>query len=181
MSAVNRLHDTDIIPASSMVRVVGDGANTRFWKDTWCGDLSFSARFSRLMALALDQDGVVSEYRENHSWSFRWRREIRGGEEENQLVNLMARLDLVSLLDRPDTWGWNLGTSDEFTVRSIRRFIDEYRLPVGGCPTRWNRCLPIKINVFMWRVMLERLPCRVPLVFLGIKNTEVRAYRTDPG
>ncbi|CAH1442393.1 unnamed protein product [Lactuca virosa] len=43
-----------------MHTVVGDGAQTRFWKDVWCSDIPLRERFGRLFALALNQDARCS-------------------------------------------------------------------------------------------------------------------------
>nr|GEX64210.1 RNA-directed DNA polymerase, eukaryota [Tanacetum cinerariifolium] len=44
------------------------------------------------------------------------------------------------------------------------------RIPRGEDPnaTRWNRCIPIKVNVFLWRLFLNKLPTRVNLNRKGI-------------
>jgi len=39
----------------SVVRRLGDGTNTSFWRDRWCGDVSFCIRLSRLFDFALDK------------------------------------------------------------------------------------------------------------------------------
>ncbi|KAL4559565.1 hypothetical protein LXL04_031708 [Taraxacum kok-saghyz] len=63
---------------------------------------------------------------------------------------------------------WELNVSLEFSVAVVRSHLDEVRLPSGSTHTRWNRFLPIKINVFVWRVALNRLPTRCNLVQKGI-------------
>ena len=40
--STNALHDRDCIPTFSMYKNIGNGANTRFWKDIWCNGLVFS-------------------------------------------------------------------------------------------------------------------------------------------
>nr|GEU57276.1 RNA-directed DNA polymerase, eukaryota [Tanacetum cinerariifolium] len=45
---------------------------------------------------------------------------------------------------------------------------DDALLPKVGAPTRWVSVVPIKINVFAWRVSLDRLPTRINLSFRGI-------------
>ncbi|GKB68686.1 RNA-directed DNA polymerase, eukaryota, reverse transcriptase zinc-binding domain protein [Tanacetum coccineum] len=39
---------------------------------------------------------------------------------------------------------------------------------VGPNATRWNRAIPIKANVFLWRLALNKLPSRVNLEKKGI-------------
>jgi hypothetical protein len=36
----------------------------------------------------------------------------------------------------------------------VRSVVDDYTLDVDTYDTKWNRCIPIKVNVFLWRLML---------------------------
>ncbi|GJZ89142.1 RNA-directed DNA polymerase, eukaryota [Tanacetum coccineum] len=65
-------------------------------------------------------------------------------------------------------WVWTLESSGEFSVRSARSYIDDALFPTVGAPTRWVSVVPIKINVFAWRVSLDRLPTRINLSLRGI-------------
>ncbi|GJW93740.1 RNA-directed DNA polymerase, eukaryota [Tanacetum coccineum] len=47
-----------------------------------------------------------------------------------------------------------------FCVKDIRFLIEESFLPNSGTPTRWVKSVPIKINVFAWKVCLDRLSTR---------------------
>ena len=46
-----------------------------------------------------------------------------------------------------DRWVWNLESTGEFSAASIRRIIDEMRLPNIGDMTRWVKYVPIKVNI----------------------------------
>ncbi|GKC33866.1 RNA-directed DNA polymerase, eukaryota, reverse transcriptase zinc-binding domain protein, partial [Tanacetum coccineum] len=74
----------------------------------------------------------------------------------------------VVLSDQHDTWIWSLDGADGFSVASVRQLVDSHILVVDQFATRWNRCVPIKINVFMWRLLLNKLPSRVNLDRRGI-------------
>ncbi|GKA16602.1 RNA-directed DNA polymerase, eukaryota, reverse transcriptase zinc-binding domain protein [Tanacetum coccineum] len=62
----------------------------------------------------------------------------------------------------------SLDVSKGFTVASVRSLIDSHTLDVGPIATRWNRSIPIKVNVFLWRMILNKLPSRVNLDRRGI-------------
>ena len=51
-----------------------------------------------------------------------------------------------------DRWIWSLEASGEFSVNSVRSFIDDTLFPKEDVHTRWVKVVPIKINVFAWRV-----------------------------
>ncbi|GJT08236.1 RNA-directed DNA polymerase, eukaryota [Tanacetum coccineum] len=73
-----------------------------------------------------------------------------------------------SLLKIIDRWIWNLESSGDFSVKSARVFIDDSLLPKSDTSTRWVNVVPIKINIFAWRVFLDKLPTRLNLSLRGV-------------
>ncbi|GKA31430.1 RNA-directed DNA polymerase, eukaryota, reverse transcriptase zinc-binding domain protein [Tanacetum coccineum] len=53
-------------------------------------------------------------------------------------------------------------------LKSARAFIDNIFLPHVGAPTRWVSVVPIKINIFAWRLSLDKLHTRLNLSLRGI-------------
>ena len=56
----------------------------------------------------------------------------------------------------------------EFRVKDIRKLLDDVFLPKDEVPTRWVKVIPIKINIFAWKVSLDRLPTRENLAQRGV-------------
>nr|GEX96787.1 RNA-directed DNA polymerase, eukaryota [Tanacetum cinerariifolium] len=56
-----------------------------------------------------------------------------------------------------------LDSSSVFSVKSAREFIDDSFLSKADVLTRWDEFIPIKINIFVWRVSLDKLPTRLNL------------------
>ncbi|GJW85560.1 RNA-directed DNA polymerase, eukaryota, reverse transcriptase zinc-binding domain protein [Tanacetum coccineum] len=79
-----------------------------------------------------------------------------------------ARSRPVALSDHKDSWLWSLNSSNEYTVASVRALVDANTLVVDTTATRWNRNVPIKVNVFLWRLALNKLPSKVNLDRIGI-------------
>nr|GEX49687.1 RNA-directed DNA polymerase, eukaryota [Tanacetum cinerariifolium] len=88
----------------------------------------------------------------------------RGGIEEYQLSQLRLLLKPVILSHSEDRWVWILSNDGGFRVKDVRRLLDDFFLPKSEVATRWVKCVPIKINVFAWRVSLDRLPTRLNLI-----------------
>ncbi|GKF13100.1 RNA-directed DNA polymerase, eukaryota [Tanacetum coccineum] len=59
-----------------------------------------------------------------------------------------------------DRWVWDMNEDGVFRVKDVRNLLDETFLPNDANPTRWIKSVPIKINVFAWKVYLDRLPTR---------------------
>nr|GEU87972.1 RNA-directed DNA polymerase, eukaryota [Tanacetum cinerariifolium] len=97
-----------------------------------------------------------------------FRRPPRGGVEEEQLLGLIDNVDSVILSNSNDRWVWSLESSGEFSVKTVRSHIDDFCLPLVSDPTRWIKIVPIKINVFAWKVRFDRLSTRINLSLRGI-------------
>ncbi|GKF15819.1 RNA-directed DNA polymerase, eukaryota, reverse transcriptase zinc-binding domain protein, partial [Tanacetum coccineum] len=118
--------------------------------------------------LETDKGSMVSNRLNIHNWSSILRRAPRGGIESSQLVDLLSAISDINLSDQPDSWVWSLNPVVGFTVASVRKLIDVNILVGSDSPTRWNRSVPIKVNVFLWRLALNKLSTRVNLDRKGI-------------
>ncbi|GJZ12413.1 RNA-directed DNA polymerase, eukaryota [Tanacetum coccineum] len=70
----------------------------------------------------------------------------------------------LPLDSNPDYWTWKADTSKKFTVQNARRIVDNHALPSGLSPTRWCRHVPSKVNIFSWRLLLNRLPTKINIM-----------------
>nr|GEZ85694.1 RNA-directed DNA polymerase, eukaryota [Tanacetum cinerariifolium] len=57
----------------------------------------------------------------------------------------------------------SLDDDGTFTVGALRRLIDDHLLPSLDTTTTWVKYLPRKVNIFMWRLKLDKLPHRLNL------------------
>ncbi|GKA62795.1 hypothetical protein Tco_0762314 [Tanacetum coccineum] len=55
----------------------------------------------------------------------------------------------------------SLQSSEDFTVGSIRKLIDEFTLSEVYSSTRWIKAVPIKVNILAWKIKLDNLPTRL--------------------
>ena len=93
----------------------------------------------------------------------------RGGIESCQFSDLQQLIGAIELTDQKDTWQWSLDVSNGFSVASVRSLVDSHTLDVGSSATRWNNNIPIKVNIFLWRLSLNKLPSRMNLDRKGIE------------
>nr|GEU76588.1 putative RNA-directed DNA polymerase, eukaryota, reverse transcriptase zinc-binding domain protein [Tanacetum cinerariifolium] len=83
----------------------------------------------------------------------------------------LSLLLFVDLLE--DRWVWDMNGDGVFRVKDVRNLLDDTLLPKDESPTRWVKCVPIKINVFAWKVFLDRLPTPLNLYRKGVVITSV--------
>ncbi|GJZ48791.1 RNA-directed DNA polymerase, eukaryota [Tanacetum coccineum] len=159
-------HGVDLV--SYCVKRVGNGLNTGFWDECWTGDKSLRSMFPRIFAL--DNNKSCSVYvKISEGLNSSLRRPVRGGVESQQLSLLNDLVSSVSLSNSEDRWVWNLNGSGLFRVCDIRNLLDEKFLPKVEVATRWIKYIPIKINIFAWKVCLDRLPTRLNLAHRDIQ------------
>ncbi|GKE32371.1 RNA-directed DNA polymerase, eukaryota, reverse transcriptase zinc-binding domain protein [Tanacetum coccineum] len=92
---------------------------------------------------------------------------------------MLLQLSELNLSDIPDTWNYTLDPSLLFSVASFRRHVESSCLLSSLDPIRWNKHLPIKVNIHAWRLCLYRLPTRVNLDKKGIDLDSVRCPVCD--
>ncbi|GKE21387.1 RNA-directed DNA polymerase, eukaryota [Tanacetum coccineum] len=157
-----------VLTFSLLLKKVGNGEDTSFWDDSWLTDSSLKLMYPRLFLLELDKQVTVASKLRDTSLVSSFRRVPRGGIEEEQLRLLDNSLSHIILPQISDRWTWNLESSGEFSAKSARVFIDDSLLPKANAATRWIKVVPIKINVFAWRVSLDKLPTRLNLSLRGV-------------
>ncbi|GJY05619.1 RNA-directed DNA polymerase, eukaryota [Tanacetum coccineum] len=147
---------------------VGNGESTSFWNDLWLGDSPLNKRFPRLFFLEVDKNISVATKLRDSSLTESFRRPPRSGIEEENLLLLIANTSSVMLTNISDRWSWQLDSFGVFSVKWVREFIDDSLLPRSAAHTRWIKHIPIKINIFAWRVSLDKLPTRLNLSLRGL-------------
>ncbi|GJR06445.1 RNA-directed DNA polymerase, eukaryota [Tanacetum coccineum] len=119
----------------------------------------------------LQKDANVASKLQASNVASSFRRPPRSGVENSQFIELEQILYSISLSSVSDRWSWTLHGLGDFSVKSAREEIDKHVLVVSPSQNRWSKVLPIKLNVFSWRMMLVRLPTRSNLYNRGINIT----------
>ncbi|GJV38241.1 RNA-directed DNA polymerase, eukaryota [Tanacetum coccineum] len=167
LKEVNILKGRGVDLISHCKRRVGNGMHTRFWSDVWLGDQQLRYMFPRIYALEENKECSVAVKLQGDV-EFSLRRQARGGVEAQQLVQLQDLIGSSVLVNAEDRWFWDLNGNGVFCVKDVRKLLDESFLPKDVIATRCIKFVLIKINVFVWKVSLDRLPTRVNLIHRGI-------------
>ncbi|GKC23809.1 RNA-directed DNA polymerase, eukaryota, reverse transcriptase zinc-binding domain protein [Tanacetum coccineum] len=161
LSSISNLKYNGIDLISFCTRKIGNGESTRFWNDVWCGISPLKVQYPSIFLLDTDKDCFISNRVSLPDWHAVLRRVPRGGAEMSQFVALQAALGNISLTNQCDSWKWSINGSGSFFVASVRSLVDHHTLDMDQEVTRWNGFIPIKVNVFLWRLKLNKLPSRV--------------------
>ncbi|GJV08588.1 RNA-directed DNA polymerase, eukaryota [Tanacetum coccineum] len=92
----------------------------------------------------------------------------RGGAKSEQFNKFSSKLSCVTLPQTQDRWVWSLEGTGEFSVASIRKALDDFKLLEVSSQTRWISAVPGKINIFAWKVRLDKIPTRLNLSLRGL-------------
>ncbi|GKC99053.1 putative RNA-directed DNA polymerase, eukaryota, reverse transcriptase zinc-binding domain protein, partial [Tanacetum coccineum] len=168
VGSIYHLHSSGCIPLSSFRFNVGDGSLIRFWKDTWLGDVRLCARYNRLYHLENNLNCLIGDRIVIGSWSRDWRRPVNGGRVLADLKKFLVDISLLNIEDGSDAVVFSLSSDGNFTVSIARIHIDDCTLPSTLPCTRWCKSLPRKVNIFMGRLFLDKLPHRLNLSSRGL-------------
>ncbi|GKC96937.1 RNA-directed DNA polymerase, eukaryota, reverse transcriptase zinc-binding domain protein, partial [Tanacetum coccineum] len=144
------------------------GTRIRFWKDIWVGETPLFTRYNRLYHLDQDKDCLIIDRINNGQWSWNWSRTNLGVRNLAYLCDMLNEIGQLNIDVNEDTCTWSLGPNGTFTVKDARYRIDQNILPTLAHATTWDKSIPRKVNVFMWRLSLDRLPHRLNLSSRGM-------------
>jgi hypothetical protein len=128
---------------------IGNGEDTDFWLDAWCGDTTLKEKFSDLFEISEEQNISVAAMSGNR-WRMTWRRWLNEDSQIHlrQLRDILMSCALGSQKDEP-VWVW--GKNKSYSVKSMYSHLCS---GIGGGANRriWKSKLPPKIKVFMWLI-----------------------------
>ncbi|GJU51356.1 hypothetical protein Tco_1220911 [Tanacetum coccineum] len=125
-------------------------------------------RFNRLFRLERNKNCLVRDRISNGHWKWSWSRNDLGTRNSSYLNQLLTEISHIEVREGLDKCVWSLAQDGMFTVGLLRRTIDDHSLPSLGVKTHWDKLLPRKVNIFMWRLKLDRLLHRFNLSSRGI-------------
>ncbi|GJR00458.1 nucleotide-binding alpha-beta plait domain-containing protein [Tanacetum coccineum] len=138
-------------------------------------------RYPRLYALESCKSISVGLKLAQPSLAFSFRRASIGGAEQEQFDEVVDLVKVIMLAPVSDRWTWELESSGDFSVASVRKLIDVKLLPGVDYKTRWIKFVPIKVNVHAWKVMSDSLPTRFNISRRGICIDNIRCVICDKG
>jgi hypothetical protein len=140
---------------------VRDGSRTFFWLDWWCGEGPLKDRFPALFAICDNQFALVQQVCEPERLNIRFRRLLDQAGVQDWL-SLLELTDDFYLSTGQDRVSWSLESNGQFSVNLI------YCKLVQGASAAhfkliWAARIPLKIRIFSWQLVLDRLPTALQL------------------
>jgi hypothetical protein len=127
-------------------------------------------QFPRLFDLAVNKWVTVREM-ESRGWgngggAWEWRRRLLAWEEEtvSECASLLHNVVLQDhILDR---WRWILDPINGYSVKGTYTYLTTSGIPSasGMFDDLWNKQIPLKVSVFVWRLLRNRLSTKDNLI-----------------
>ncbi|XP_022041996.1 uncharacterized protein LOC110944652 [Helianthus annuus] len=106
--------------------------------------------------------------------SWKWRRLPNTDIEEEQLEDCVQLIEGIALGANNDPWVWDSASGEDFSMFQVRKWLGSDRSVQLASAFEWCKWLPIKCNVFMWRMLMDRIPTKKALQRRGIDCGDLR-------
>ncbi|KAL4591853.1 hypothetical protein LXL04_004827 [Taraxacum kok-saghyz] len=146
---------------------IGDGKHTHFWTDEWRLEGKIADICPRMFILETHKEAIVADRAGVDTREWQRRRPPRGSCELEELESLHVILADTVLNDKEDEWIVPSAPDKSYSTKWMRKQISDYRFTEEATFNRWNKWLPKKINIFMWRIFKGRIPTKTVLQRLG--------------
>ncbi|GJY76043.1 RNA-directed DNA polymerase, eukaryota [Tanacetum coccineum] len=127
---------------------IGNGESTHFWLDNWLGGSTLKETFPHIFWLDNQSNCLVCD-----------RAEIM------DISNMLANLVLSPSCD---IWECVIDDTRSFSVKGMRTHITNTAIALDQNHPRWNKLVPIKVNIASWRIAKGRLLTKINLDLSGI-------------
>ena len=165
--------------SNRVVRKIGNGRHTSFWKDRWIGVDPLYKVYPRLFSISTQKEATVRDLVSLQGgacvWELNWRRNPFLWE-LNLVDILLASLEGVILGSDVDRWVWLPEKDGCFSVKSMYMVLERILLmEVDFCSSKeavfevlWRSPAPSKVVAFSWTLLLDRIPTRANLAIRNI-------------
>ncbi|XP_023763157.1 uncharacterized protein LOC111911634 [Lactuca sativa] len=154
-----------------ILKEVGTGEKTMFWHDRWTGNMTLKASFPEMYKLERHKHCMVNERILPGGLVWNWKASITSPEQIREADLLLNRVSNIQLGTRNDKWVCKLSNDGVFHVEDLRLRIDRRDMQPGEVAITWTHDVPLKVNCFMWRAYLDRIPTACAFIKRGIQVT----------
>ncbi|MFS7937724.1 putative reverse transcriptase zinc-binding domain-containing protein [Helianthus anomalus] len=155
-------------PLCSFVRgEVASGGDILFWLDPWIAETPLREMFPCLFRLEVIKNCSVRDRLEG-GITWLWKNDPDLADEAQELVSLSSMVSLVVIGVGKDMWKWLGDSTGSFSVRSVKDMLNHGNINPERFVFEWCRWVPLKCNIFAWRLELNRIATYDALFSRGI-------------
>ncbi|GKB53501.1 hypothetical protein Tco_0904254 [Tanacetum coccineum] len=115
-----------------------------------------------------EKDCIIIDRIDHGQWRWNWSRPNLGARNSADLLDMLFEISFAEINKVEETYVWSLGIDETFSVKDARCIIDSKILPSLAPSTVWDKNIPRKVNIFIWRLISDRFPHKLNLSFYGI-------------
>ncbi|KAL4583053.1 hypothetical protein LXL04_007617 [Taraxacum kok-saghyz] len=153
-------------------RSVGRGNLTSFWLESWAGPVALKEKYPQLYALdSIKHCLVMDRFQISGGegiFSWEWSRPPGSASELAEFVACCGEVSTFGFSPSSDKWIWGGYPTGTFSVRSLRSLWVSNTFSSLDYVHNWNNLVPLKLNFFGWRAVLNRLPSKTELIKRGV-------------
>ena len=149
---------------------MGNGETTLFWLEDWETGGCLSKRFPLLYNLEKRKGCHISDRITYEGFKGVWKKKSSSLDELDELHRISAALANTQLSNQRDRWVCPQSTNGFYQVGETRRAIDEANPSGVQNIIIWTKLVPSKVNCFVWRASLNRMPTAIALSQRGAPN-----------
>ncbi|KAJ0656010.1 putative reverse transcriptase zinc-binding domain-containing protein [Helianthus annuus] len=164
---------------------LGNGADLRFWLDLWIGTVTLKDRWPALFEADKDKNDTVGsrvlQVDNKTVLADSWVMETTTVQSISEAQDARFLLPQVRIVGVKDRWVWEPDKDGTFSVAAVKKWLADDGSYRPGPVLKWESWIPIKVNVFAWRMIMDRLPTREALVRRMMNLSDVSCPLCDTG
>lgn len=163
---------------SYCTKKVGDGRDTLFWEDSWLGGRPLCDQFPELYNVVMTNKVTIADVHHRGIDSIRFRRTLHGNKIRDW-DKIKQSWDTVVIHEhcRDKVW-WNLCKDGKFSVKSFYKAL-KVNNAVFPLKKVWNFKVPLKIKVFIWLFVKNKILTKDNLYRRGWRKGDKKCQSCD--
>jgi hypothetical protein len=152
-----------------------------FWEENWLGNFNLCSELEDLYRIAADCNITVADKSINRGtrlrWNWQWVRQLNDSEmiRKSELEGLLSTIVLQE--GAADEFCWVQDEEQDFSVRGCYKFLRNLQVRddfeddlLTAVQQLWSTSVLLKVLLFGWRLLHDRMPTRVELWRKGVLN-----------
>ncbi|XP_076893436.1 uncharacterized protein LOC143545418 [Bidens hawaiensis] len=160
---------------------IGRGNAHYFWLDQWGLEDNLKNLFPTLFALEVNKFCTIEErlslVQSDSSPRWAWKRGLNLVERQLLQVCWGRVQQLLSVSYEDGGWFWGEDGCNAFSTKGLRRDIESLMFGQENYVHQWLKWVPIKVNAFIWRAVVNKIPTMESLTKRGIQIPDAMCKR----